>query len=163
MAVIFIYLFSNQVDWSIFVVIFCCVCIHCVVPPNLSMELVWTPWTCGSSHLCTKQRLKTEWRFALCCWATGPTPPCSTATAKALWTWHPLPSWKKDFHVSVDFSSTAQCKKCSSILCDLLLHFFVCFLKTLVFYSTSPLSLFLRTNCTICSHGQYQGLLTLLT
>lgn len=62
---------------------------------------VWTPWICGSSPLYMKRRLKTEWRSALCCWATGLTRPCSTATAKALWTWHPLPSWRRDLHVSV--------------------------------------------------------------
>lgn len=66
-----------------------------------STEPVWTPWICGSSPLYMKRRLKTEWRCALCCWATGLTRPCSTATAKALWTWHPLPSWRRDLHVSV--------------------------------------------------------------
>lgn len=64
-----------------------------------STELVWTPWICGSSPRCTKRRLKTEWRSAPCCWATGPTRPCSTATARALWTWHPLLSWRRDSHV----------------------------------------------------------------
>lgn len=66
-----------------------------------STEPVWTPWICGSSPLYMKRRLKTEWRCALCCWATGLTRPCSTATAKAPWTWHPLPSWRRDLHVSV--------------------------------------------------------------
>lgn len=67
----------------------------------LSMEPVWMPWICGSSLLSMKQHLKTEWRSALYCWATGLTRPCSTATARALWTWRPLLSWRRDSHVSV--------------------------------------------------------------
>lgn len=65
-----------------------------------SMERVSMPWIYGSSPLSMKQRLKTEWRSALCCWATGLTRHCSIVTAKALWTWRPLLSWRRDLHVS---------------------------------------------------------------
>lgn len=52
-----------------------------------SMVPVSTLWTCGSSHLYTRQPQKTEWRSVRSCSATAPTPPSSTATTRAPSIW----------------------------------------------------------------------------
>lgn len=65
-----------------------------------STEPVWMRWTCGSSLLSTRRHPRTEWRCVPCCWATAPTRPCSTVTARAPWTWPRPPSSKNDSPVS---------------------------------------------------------------
>lgn len=60
----------------------------------------WTPWTSGSSPPCTRRHPRTALRSARCFWATVPTPPCSTVTARAPWTWHPPLSSRRGSHVS---------------------------------------------------------------